>query len=87
MGLPEYHSIRELLFWSKTVLSGLLTGLNKNGWEEEVLRRFHLRRMVGMAAIAAGALIIVVFVPSWVWYIILAALLSILLYNLWCLYL
>jgi drug/metabolite transporter (DMT)-like permease len=58
------------------------------GWEEEVLRRrFHIRRMVGLAAIAAGVLIIVVFVPSWVWYIVLAALLCALAYTLYCFYL
>jgi drug/metabolite transporter (DMT)-like permease len=51
------------------------------------LKRFHLRRMVGLAAIAAGVLIIAVFVPPWVWYIILAVLLGALVYTLYCLYL
>jgi len=60
--------------------------LNKGG-EEEVLRRFHLRRLVGLAAIVAGVLIIAVFVPPWVWYIVLACLLLALCYTLYCLYL
>ena len=51
------------------------------------MKRFHLRKVVGLAAIAAGALIVVVFVPMWVWYIILAALMCALAYTLYCLYL
>ncbi|MDD2573263.1 MAG: hypothetical protein PHS69_02015 [Firmicutes bacterium] len=51
------------------------------------MRRFHLRRMVGLAAIAAGVLIIAVFVPPWVWYIILVVLLCTLIYTLYCFYL
>jgi len=62
--------------------------ISDSGWEEEVLRkRFHLRKIIGAAAVTAGVLLIIIFVPPWVWYIILAALLVMFVYTLGCIYL
>ncbi len=55
--------------------------------EEGLRRRTHIRKMLGLMAIAIGVLAIVVFIPLWVWYITLAILMGALIYTLYCLYL